>query len=65
MVTNVKKVTGIEEVQKLISIELYKPCIATHQELEISLTLMPKRTKFLRRLYIDIEKLLLVTYSDF
>lgn len=65
MVANIKKIIGIEEIQRPIPMELCKACIAGHQELEILQTLILKVAKFLGKLYIDIEALLLVTFLGF
>ncbi len=65
VVANAKKVTGIGGVQGPIPTELCEPCMAGHQELEISWTLMPKAAEFLERLHVDIEGLLPVTFSGF
>lgn len=65
MVTNAKKVIGMEGVQGPIPIELCEPCIVGHQELEISQIPMLKAAEFLGRLYVNIEGLLPVSFSDF
>lgn len=65
MVTNMKKVTGIERMQRPISMELCELCIADHQKFEICRTPMPKATEFLVRLHVDIEGPLPVTFSSF
>ena len=63
MIVNTKKVISIEEVQELILTELCKSYMAGHQKLEISWTLMPKAIEFLGKLYVNIERLLPVTFS--
>ena len=55
----------MERVQGPIPIELYESYMAGHQELEISWTLMPKAAEFSRKLHVDIEKPLPVTFSGF
>lgn len=45
--------------------ELYIPCIASYQKLEIFQTSIPKATEFLRGLYIDIERPLSITFMSF
>lgn len=65
MVTNAKKVTGMEEVQGPILVELCKLCMVGHQELEISRTLRPKVAELLGRLHIDVEGQLPVTFFGF
>ena len=56
---------SIKGVKGPVPTELYESCMAGHQELEISRTPMPKATKFLGRLHVDIEGPLLVTFSGF
>ena len=65
MVANAKKVTDKERVQGHIPTELFEPCMASHQELEISRTSIPKAAELLGRLHVDIEGSLPVTFSGF
>ena len=65
MVANAKKVIGIEEMQKLILIKLCKSDMAGYQKLEILQMPRTKIAQFLKRLYVDIEKPLPVTFSSF
>ena len=65
VVANAKKVIGMEGVQGPIPTELYEPCMAGHQELEILRMPMPKAAEFLRRLHVDIEGPLPVTFLGF
>ena len=55
----------MEEVQGPIPTELCESCMAGHQKLEISRTVMPKAAEFLGRLHVDIEGPLLVIFSGF
>ncbi len=55
MIADAKKVTRMEGVQKPIPTELYEPCIAGHQELEISRRPTSKAAEFLERLHVDNE----------
>lgn len=65
MVANAKTIMGMEGVKGPIPTELCESCMAGHQELEISRMPMPKATEFLRRLHVNIEGPLLVTFSGF
>lgn len=65
IVTNAKKIIKIEKIKEFIPIELYKSYMVGYQELKILQILIPKAIKFLERLYMDIERLLLVFFSNF
>ena len=65
VVANTKKVTGIERVHGPIPLELCESCMAGHQELEILQTPMSKVAEILKRLHVDIKRLLPVTFSGF
>lgn len=55
----------MEEIRKFILIKLYKSCIASHKELEISQRSMLKAIEFLGIFYVNIEELLLITFLRF
>lgn len=65
MIANTKKVIGMEGVQGHILTKLCEPCMAGHQEIEISRMPMPKAAEFLGRLHVDIEGPLPITFSGF
>lgn len=65
VVANAKEIRGMQELKEPILIELYEPCMAGYQKLKILQTSMSKVTKFLERLNIDIERLLLIIFLGF
>ena len=65
LIANIKKVMGMEKVQGSILTRLCGSYMASHQELEISQTPMLKALEFLQKLCVDMERSLLVIFSDF
>lgn len=55
----------IEGVKELVPTELCESGMAGHQELEILQMPIPKGTKFLGRLHIDIEGPFKLLFQDF
>lgn len=65
MVANAKKVIRMERVKRPVPTKLCESCMASYQELEILQIPMPKATEFLKKLDMDIAKLLPITFSHF
>lgn len=62
MFANAKKIMSMEGVKRFVSTELCESYMASYQKLEILQMPMSKATKFLKRLHMNIEGLLLVIF---
>ena len=65
MVAKAKKVMEMQRVKRPIPPELCKSYMASHQELKILQMPMPKATKFMEKLHVDIKRPLPEIFSRF
>lgn len=59
------KVMGMERIKGFILTKLSQSCMVDYQDLEILQKWMPKVIEFLKKLHVNIEKPLLVTFWGF